>query len=44
MQSEYIETPRHTVAPVKIDSILQQRMHAFMRARRVRRFTFSLVK
>jgi len=44
MQSEYIETPRHTIAPTKIDTILEQRMRAFMRARRVRRFTFSVGK
>jgi hypothetical protein len=36
----YIETPRRTDAPVKIDEILEARMRAFMRARRVKRFTF----
>jgi hypothetical protein len=44
MQSEYIEIPRRTAIPTKIDLILQQRMHAFMRARRVRRFTFFTEK
>jgi len=37
---EYIETPRHCVAPVKIDAILEARLQAFKRARRVKRFTF----
>jgi hypothetical protein len=37
---EYIETPRHCDAPVKIDAILEARMRAFMRARRIKRFTF----
>lgn len=36
----YIETPRKRGTPVKIDQILEDRMRAFMRARRVRRFTF----
>jgi len=36
----YIETPRQQSGPVKIDQILEARMRAFMRARRVRRFTF----
>lgn len=38
----YIETPRrHCDVPVKIDKILHARMRAFMRARRVRRFTLG---
>ncbi len=38
----YIETPRQPLdLPVKIDEILQLRMRAFMKARRVRRFTFN---
>lgn len=36
----YIELPRANVAPVKINQILEQRMRAFIKARRVRRFTF----
>lgn len=36
----YIETPRNSGQPVKIDEILEARMKAFLRARRVRRFTF----
>lgn len=38
---EYIETPRFHQGPVKIDAILEARMRAFMRARRVKRFTFG---
>jgi hypothetical protein len=38
--ANYIETPRQCNAPVKIDEILEARMRAFMRARRVKRFTF----
>ena len=35
----YIETPRRTSAePVKIDTILEARMRAFLRAKRVRRW------
>ena len=40
-QMNYIETPRAHAAPVKIDSILEARMRAFMRARRMRRFVFT---
>ena len=37
----YIETPRqHCDVPVKIDEILEARMRAFIKARRIRRFTF----
>lgn len=37
----YIEIPRqHCNVPVKIDEILEARMRAFMKARRIRRFTF----
>lgn len=42
MQSEYIEIPRSHKNLTKIDMILEERMRAFVRARRVRRFTFSL--
>lgn len=37
----YIEIPRSKAAPTRIDSILEERMKAFMKARRIRRFTFS---
>ena len=37
----YIQTPRTQTTPVKIDTILEQRMKSFLRARRIRRFTFS---
>ncbi len=37
----YIELPRRSSGPIKIDAILEARMKAFLRARRVRRFTFS---
>lgn len=37
----YIEIPRTKTAPTRIDSILEERMKAFIKARRVRRFTFS---
>ncbi len=37
----YIETPRSRNMPTKIDEILEARMRAFMKARRVRRFTFA---
>ena len=36
----YVETPHQCDAPVKIDKILEERMRVFMKARRVRRFTF----
>jgi len=36
----YIETPRRCNAAVKIDEILAARMQAFMRVRRLKRFTF----
>ncbi len=36
----YIEIPRRTSDPVKIDVILEERMRAFMRAKRIRRLTF----
>lgn len=36
----YIETSRAKTDPVKIDEILEQRMRAFMKARRLRRFSF----
>ena len=34
----YIETPRRFTEPVKIDVILEARMKAFLRAKRVRRW------
>lgn len=39
-QPEYIETPRRCTSPTKIDEILEARLQAFLRARRVKRFTF----
>jgi hypothetical protein len=33
--------PRKASVPVKIDSILEERIKTFQRARRVRRFTFT---
>lgn len=36
----YIETPRRSASPIKIDAILEARMRAFLRARRVRRYSF----
>lgn len=38
--NDYIETPRHNGSLIKIDEILEARMRAFLRARRIRRFTF----
>jgi hypothetical protein len=37
----YIETPRRATSPVKIDAILAERLKAFQRIRRIRRFTFG---
>lgn len=37
----YIEIPRTNTAPTRIDAILEERMRTFMKARRIRRFTFS---
>lgn len=37
----FIELPRCVGMPVKIDVILQERLNAFMKARRIRRFTFN---
>jgi len=37
----YIETPRHCDSPVKIDEILEARMRAFVKARRIRRFRLA---
>lgn len=34
----YIETPRRTSAPIKIDAILEARMKAFLRAKRIQRW------
>ncbi len=36
----YIETPRRPASVVKLDTVLEARMRDFIRARRVRRFTF----
>jgi hypothetical protein len=38
---DYIETPRRSGSLTKIDEILEERMRAFMKARRLKRFTFS---
>lgn len=35
---QYLETPRHMRAPVKIDKILARRMQEFLRARKVKPF------
>jgi hypothetical protein len=40
-EPNFIELPRRARGPVKIDAILEARMRAFLRARRVRRFTFT---
>lgn len=37
----YIETPRRFSGPVKIDVILEARMRAFLRAKRVRRWMLA---
>lgn len=37
----YIEIPRTKTLPTRIDTILEERMKAFLRARRIRRFTFN---
>ena len=37
----YIETPRRTTEPVKIDAILEARMRAFLRAKRVRQWMLT---
>jgi hypothetical protein len=37
----YIETPRGASSLIKIDTILALRLKAFIKARKVRRFTFS---
>jgi len=34
----YIETPRRSSAPIKIDTILEARMKAFLRAKRINRW------
>jgi|MDTD01.2.fsa_nt_gb hypothetical protein len=36
----YIETPRYTEVPIRIDSILEERMRVFLRARKARRLIF----
>lgn len=36
----YIETPRTRAALTKIDSVLEERIRAFKRARTIRRFSF----
>ena len=38
---DYIEIPRTKTAPTRIDTILEERMKAFLKARRIRRFTFT---
>lgn len=37
----YIETPRRATEPVRIDAIMEARMKAFLRAKRVRRWMIS---
>ena len=37
----YIETPRRSGVPIRIDAILEARMKAFLRAKRVRRWMVS---
>lgn len=37
----YIETPRGSSSPVKLDTVLQERIRAFKRAKQIRRFSFS---
>jgi hypothetical protein len=32
----YLETPRHQVHPVKIDTILHQRLQAFMNTKKIK--------
>jgi hypothetical protein len=39
----YIETPQRTSAPIKIDKILEARMEAFLKARKVKPFKKHLV-
>ena len=39
--TNYIETPRYQSRPIKIDIILEARMRAFLRAKRVRRWMSS---
>ena len=34
----YIETPMRTSVPIKIDAILEARMKAFLRAKRINRW------
>lgn len=38
---DYIETPRQCNSPIKIEEILEARLQAFKRAKRVRKFTFT---
>lgn len=37
----YIETPRGLSSPVKLDTLLEERIRAFKRAKQIRRFSFS---
>ena len=37
----YIETPGGFTAPVKLDTVLEERIRAFRRAKQIRRFSFS---
>ena len=36
-----IETPRGTTSPVRLDTVLEERIRAFRRAKQIRRFSFS---
>lgn len=37
----YIETPRGSAAPVRLHTVLEERIRAFKRAKQIRRFRFS---
>jgi len=39
--NDYLETPRIQSSPTRINAILEQRLKAFMKARRIKRFTFE---
>jgi len=36
----YIQTPRGLTAPVRLDTVLEERIRAFKRAKQIRRFSF----
>ena len=37
----YIETPLSTTSPVRLDTVLEERIRAFRRAKQIRHFSFS---